>query len=97
MPGIVKSGDSHIGHLKPGQPFHQTSYSASGNSKVFVEGSLAIVVGDTTGCGDPAASGSSKVTIQGKAVHRIGDATGGHDGYVPNAAATGSSKVTAGG
>lgn len=98
MPGICRSGvDTHIGHASPtANPFHKTPYSAGGNSKVFVEGSLAIVIGDSTGCGDPATGGSSKVFAQGIGVHRIGDPTGGHGSWVPNSAATGSSKVTAG-
>jgi uncharacterized Zn-binding protein involved in type VI secretion len=98
MPEVVRAGsDSHIGHfsLTP-NPFHKTSYVAGGNSKVYVEGDLAIVDGDSTGCGDPVVGKSSKVFVMGRGVHRKGDATGGHGSWVPNSAATGSSKVSAG-
>lgn len=100
MPGIVRADvDSHVGHARPCDPpapFHQTPYRASGNTKVYVESKLAIVEGDMTACGDPAVGKSSKVFIMGKGVHRQGDATGSHDCWVPNSAATGSSKVIAG-
>lgn len=100
MTGIVRAGiDSHIGHARPcipPAPFHRTPYVAGGNSKVYVDGALAIVDGDTCACGDPVVGKSSKVFIGGKGVHRQGDATGGHDCWVANAAATGSSKVVAG-
>ena len=98
MPEVVRSGvDSHIGHASPTpNPFHRTPYIASNNTKVYVEGDLAIVDGDSTACGDPVVGKSSKVFIMGKGVHRKGDATGGHGSWVPNSAATGSSKVSAG-
>ena len=96
--GISRHGvDTHIGHASPKpDPFHQTPYISSGQDSVYVNGQLAIVVGDKTACGDPAVEGSSKVFINNKAVHRIGDGTGGHDPWVPNAAATGSNNVKAG-
>lgn len=99
MPEVCRAGDDrHVGHASSTpNPYHQTAYVAGLNSKVTVEGSLAIVVGDLTGCGDPAVGGSSKVSIGGIAVHRRGDATGGHGSWRPNSAATGSSKVSAGG
>ena len=99
MPEVCRAGDDeHVGHASATpNPYHRTAYVASNNTKVTVEGSLAIVVGDTTGCGDPAVGGSSKVRIGGIPVHRRGDATGGHGSWVPNQAATGSSKVNAGG
>lgn len=98
MPEVCRAGsDSHNGHASSTpNPYHRTNYVAGLNSKVFVEGDLAIVIGDSTGCGDPAVGGSSKVFIGGIGVHRKGDATGGHGSWVPNAAATGSSKVSAG-
>lgn len=97
MPEVVRANaDRHIGHASPTpNPFHRTPYVAGLNSKVYVEGGLAIVEGDTTACGDPAVGKSSKVFIGGIGVHRKGDATGGHGSWVPNAAATGSSKVWA--
>jgi len=96
MPGIVRVGtDSHIGHASPTpNPFHQTPY-ATGAAKVFVNGTNAVRIGDTTGCGDPAVGGSSNVFAEGIGVHRRGDATGGHASWVPNAAATGSGDVIA--
>lgn len=98
MPGIVRAGsDSHIGHASfTPNPFHRSSYVAGGNTKVFVEGDLAIVDGDSTGCGDPVIGKSSKVFIGGLGVHRQGDATGGHGSWIPNSAASGSSKVSCG-
>lgn len=98
MPEVCRANsDTHIGHASPTpNPFHRTSYVSGLNSSVFVEGDLAIVIGDKTGCGDVATSGSSKVFIGGIGVHRKGDTTGGHGSWVPNSAATGSSKVIAG-
>lgn len=98
MPEVVRANaDRHIGHASPTpNPFHRTPYNAALNTKVYVEGDLAIVQGDTTACGDTAVGCSSKVFIGGIGVHRKGDSTGGHGSWVPNAAATGSSKVTAG-
>jgi uncharacterized Zn-binding protein involved in type VI secretion len=84
MPEVVVEGDTHLGHfsLTP-NPFHRTSYVAGLNSKVFVEGDLAIVQGDKTGCGDPAVGCSGKVFIGGIGIHRKGDATGGHGSWIP--------------
>lgn len=95
---VVRDGvDKHYGHASPTpNPFHKTSYKSSRQDKVFVEGKRAIVKGDKTGCGDPAVGGSGKVFIKGIGVHRRGDSTGGHGSWVPNAAASGSSKVLAG-
>ena len=98
MPGIVRADvDTHIGHASPTKnPFHKTSYVASLNSdKVFIEGHAAIVIGDSTACGDPATGGSGKVFVKGIGVHRIGDSTGGHGSWVANSAATGSGRVFA--
>lgn len=97
MPELCTDIDAHLGHfsLTP-NPHHRTSYVAGLNSKVYAEGNLAIVQGDTTGCGDPAVGCSAKVFIGGIGVHRKGDATGGHGSWIPNAAASGSSKVSAG-
>jgi len=96
--------DSHIGHPCNGtpkghpKPFHQTPYTSTPQSKVTVNGLLAVVVGGSTGCGDPAVGGSSMVTIEGIPVHRAGDPTGGHAcHFVPNASASGSPQVLAGG
>lgn len=97
MPEVVRAGsDSHIGHASPTpNPKHKTAYVASLNSKVYAEGDLVIVAGDKTGCGDPAVGRSTKVFVGTIGVHRKGDATGGHGSWVPNAAASGSSKVWA--
>ena len=98
MPGIVrKSVDSHIGHASPTpNPFHQTVY-ATGSDNVFVNDQKCTRIGDTTACGDPATAGSPTVFVNGIAVHRKGDATGGHGSWVPNASASGSPNVFAGG
>jgi hypothetical protein len=98
MPGIVRADvDFHVGHASSTpNPHHRTAYVATINSKVYVEGKLAIVDGDSTGCGDPVVGKSTKVFIMSKGVHRMGDATGGHDSWVPNSAATASAKVYAG-
>ena len=97
--GVVRDGqDRHYGHASPTpNPFHKTPYRSSLQDKVFVEGRKAIVKGDKTGCGDPAVGASTKVFIKGIGVHRRTDSTGGHGSWVPNAAATGSTKVLAGG
>lgn len=99
MAFLTRTGiDSHIGHASPTpNPFHATSYTSAGQSHVQAHGGLAVVVGGSTGCGDPAVGGSSKVTIEGKPAHRIGDATGGHGSWVPNASAGGTPKVNVGG
>lgn len=98
MPGVVRAEiDKHAGHASSTpNPYHQTAYVASTNSKVYVEDKLAIVDGDSTGCGDPVVGKSTKVFAMGKGVHRRGDATGGHGSWVPNSAATASTKVYAG-
>jgi hypothetical protein len=98
MPGVCRNGvDSHIGHASPTpNPFHKTSYVAGTNSKVYVESQLGIVIGDATGCGDPVSGKSSRVFFQSAGVHRLGDATAGHGSWVPNAAASASSRVIAG-
>jgi len=99
MPAVCRVGvDSHIGHASvTPNPFHASSYTSTPQTKVTVEGSLAVVVGGSTGCGDGAVGGSSKVNIQGSPVHRVGDGTSGHGSWLPNAAASGSPKVIAGG
>ena len=97
MPGVVRVGDSHVGHASPTpNPFHQTSY-AVGSSNVFTNSAKTVRVGDTTGCGDPASAGSPNVFVNGIKVHRLGDATGGHGSWVPNASASSSSNVFANG
>ena len=98
MPGIVRKGkDSHVGHASPTpNPFHQTAY-AEGSSNVLTNGAKTVRIGDKTHCGDPATEGSSTVKVNGSGVHRKGDATGGHDSWVANASASGSSNVIAGG
>jgi uncharacterized Zn-binding protein involved in type VI secretion len=69
---------------------------------VYINGELAIVVGDTTACGDPAVAGSGTVFFNGIAVHRLGDATGGHGtdscgkDWFPNAAGEASASVFVG-
>ena len=96
MPAVCRAGlDKHIGHSRPKDPFHQTPYVGS-QTKVNAEGGAVIVDGDKAACGDPVLGFSAKVTVGGKGVHRVGDATSGHSGWVPNAAATGAPKVTAG-
>ncbi len=105
MSGIcVDQTDKNVGHASScPNPFHQGTYRAGLNSTVYVNGKLAIVIGDgMAGCADIAVGGSSTVFISGIAVHRKGDATSGHDlggcpGPFPaNAAATGSATVFAG-
>ena len=98
MPEVTRVGlDTHVGHASPTpNPFHQTAY-ASGSPDVKVNGASAGRVGDTTACGDPATGGSSTVKVNGISVHRKGDATGGHASFVPNASASGSPNVFAGG
>ena len=97
MPGIARRGiDLHAGHAsKTPNPFHSTKYTTAGQTKVTVNGALAVVIGGSTACGDPAVGGSAKVTAGGSPVHRIGDATGGHGSWLPNACATGSLNVIA--
>ena len=98
MPAISRVGlDSHVGHASPTpNPFHQTPY-ATGSSNVLTNGAKTTRIGDTTSCGDPATAGSGSVFVNGIPVHRQGDATGGHGSWVPNASASGSSNVFAGG
>lgn len=101
MPEVCRiDADSHIGHASPTpNPFHKTSYGSTAQSRVYVEGKL-VVTGEGWGatyCGDPAVGASTKVFVEDIGVHRKGDATGGHGSWVANAAATGSSKVFAGG
>ena len=98
MPEVTRVGlDTHVGHASPTpNPFHQTAY-AVGSPNVFTNGAATVRIGDTTSCGDPATAGSSTVFVNGIGVHRKGDATGGHGSWVPNASASGSSNVFAGG
>ena len=97
--GVVRKGvDKHIGHASPtSNPFHQTAYSNAAQSKVSAEGSLIVVQGGGTGCGDGVASYSSKVFCQGKGLHRLGDSTTRHGIWPGNAPASASSKVFADG
>lgn len=107
MPNIARKGiDTHIGHACNGtgkghpKPFHKTPYIVAGQSKVTVNGALAVLGASngSTVCGDNAVGMSAKVRI-GPAligVHRVGDATSGHPcHFVPNACATGSPNVIA--
>lgn len=102
MAAVLREGDQHIGHAAPCAPFHRTGYIAGGNSTVYIDGSLAIVDGDSTACGDPVVGKSSKVFINGKGVHRQGDSTAGHgtdpcgSNWFPNAGGPTSSSVFAG-
>ena len=98
MPPVTRVGqDSHVGHASPTpNPFHKTSY-AVGSPNVFTNGSKTVRIGDTTGCGDPATGGSGSIFVNGIPVHRQGDGTGGHGSWVPNASASGSPNVIAGG
>ena len=98
MPAVTRVGlDSHVGHASPTpNPFHKTSY-ASGSGDVFTNGASTTRIGDVTGCGDPATGGSGTVFVNGIGVHRQGDGTGGHGSWVPNASASGSPNVFAGG
>jgi len=97
MPGIVRQGDSHVGHASPTPSgFHRTTY-AGGSPNVFVNGKAAIRKGDATSCGDKAVGKSSKVIINGKGVHRLGDSTSGHGSFVPNASSSSSTNVLADG
>ena len=105
MPEVcVATVDKNIGHASTcPNPYHRGTYKAELNSKVYIGGNLVIVKGDgMSGCKDIAVGASSKVYIGGIGVHRKGDATSGHDfggcpgTYPANAAATGSSKVSAG-
>jgi uncharacterized Zn-binding protein involved in type VI secretion len=96
MPGIVRVElDKHIGHAKAKVPYHQTPYK-TGSENVFVNGKSAVRIGDLCACKDPALEGSETVFINGIGVHREGDKTKGHDGYVANKAASGSTNVFAG-
>jgi uncharacterized Zn-binding protein involved in type VI secretion len=96
MPGIVRVQlDQHIGHAKIKTPYHQTPYK-TGSPNVYVNGQPAVRIGDLCACKDPAQEGSSSVFVNGIGVHREGDKTAGHDGWVPNKAATGSTNVFAG-
>tara|TARA_B100000073_G_scaffold89189_1_gene70060 strand:+ start:175 stop:471 length:297 start_codon:yes stop_codon:yes gene_type:complete len=98
MPEVTRvDTDNHIGHASPTpNPFHQTAY-AEGSSNVLTNGAKTVRIGDKTHCGDPATGGSSTVKVNGIGVHRKGDSTGGHGSWVPNASASGSSNVIAGG
>jgi len=98
MPAVVRTNaDAHVGHASPTpNPFHQTAY-AVGSPNVFTNNENTVRIGDTTYCGDPASAGSPNVFANNIPVHRLGDATAGHDSWVPNAAATGSSNVYANG
>ena len=96
MPGIVRVDlDKHIGHAKAKTPYHQTAYK-TGSVNVFVNGKKAVRIGDKTACNDIALEGSTTVFVNGIGVHRKDDATAGHNGWVANKAATGSTNVITG-
>ena len=98
MPACVRSGlDTHVGHASPTpNPFHKTAYTG-GSPNVSINSAASIRIGDTTSCGYPATGGSSTVYVNNIGVHRKGDGTGGHGSWVPNASASGSPNVFAGG
>jgi len=98
MPEVTRvESDQHVGHASPTPgPFHKTAY-ATGSPDVFVNGKKCTRITDTTACGDPAVVGSATVFANGLKVHRKGDGTGGHASWVPNASASGSPNVFAGG
>ena len=94
---VCTNVDTHFGHASPTpNPFHITPYVAT-QFNVTAMGTPMITLGDFTACGDPVVGCSTLVTVGGKPVHRQFDATGGHEGWVPNAAATGRPLVKAGG
>lgn len=89
--------DRHIGHESDTpNPFHRTQY-VQGSPNVFTNGQKTVRIGDKTACGDPAKTGSSTVFVNGIGVHRLLDGTAGHGSWVPNASASGSNDVFAGG
>jgi hypothetical protein len=94
MPAVVRKNlDSHMGHASATpNPFHKTKY-VQGSTNVFVNSAGVVRIGDKTACTDPAAAGSPNVFVNGIALHRKGDRTSGHNSWVPNLAATGSSNV----
>jgi len=97
MPGIVRQGDSHVGHASPTPSgFHRTTY-VGGSPNVFVNGKAAIRITDTTACGDPAVEGSKKVFVNKIGVHRLGDDTGGHGSFTANSSSSSSTNVLADG
>ena len=98
MPPVTRVGlDSHVGHASPTpNPFHKTSY-AVGSPNVNTNGAKTVRIGDTKGCGDPATGGSGSVFVNGIPVTRQDDGTGGPGSWVPNASASGSPNVIAGG
>jgi uncharacterized Zn-binding protein involved in type VI secretion len=96
MTGIVRVDlDKHIGHAKARSPYHQTPYK-TGSENVFVNEKSVVRINDLCACKDSALEGSETVFVNGIGVHRNGDATTGHDGWVANKAATGSTNVFAG-
>lgn len=97
MPGIARKGvDKHIGHASPTpNPFHKTPYVVAGQSKVTVNGALAVTTAGSTACGDDAVGGSAFVKAGGFPVHRIGDVTSGHGSFPANACSSGSANVIA--
>lgn len=76
----------------------QTKYVAGGGSNVFVNGQMAIVLGDSTQCGDTVIETSTTVFIGGKGVHRLADKLTAHNGtYSPSICAQAAMNVFAGG
>jgi uncharacterized Zn-binding protein involved in type VI secretion len=97
MPGIARKGiDRNVGHASPTpNPFHNSPGAVAGQTKVKVNGFLAMTNMGSYACGDNAVGGSAKVTAGGFPVHRLLDATSGHGSFPPNACASGSLNVIA--
>jgi len=99
MPGIVRQGDSHLGHSSPTPSgFHRTNY-VGGSSNVFVNGKPVIrgESTDSTACGDKAVGASGTVIVNEKGVHRLNDSTSGHGSFVVNRSSSSSTNVLANG
>ena len=97
MPGIARKGiDRNVGHASPTpNPFHNSPGAVAGQTKVRVNGFLAMTIAGSYACGDNAVGGSTKVTAGGIPVHRLLDATSGQGSFPPNACASGSLNVIA--
>ena len=79
-------------HVAPAQ----TLYVAS-QGNVFINGQPAIVLADSTACGDTVIGTSMTVFVGGKGVHRLTDALTAHEGtFSPSVCAQASMDVFAG-
>jgi len=102
MAGIARANiDFAITHipLSGGAPHIAPSMTKyiPGGAKVFVNGQAAIVLNDSTACGDTVIETSTKVFVGGKGVHRLGDKLTAHMGtYSPSICAQASTDVFAG-